>query len=138
MNIFTIGKRTATEELSLELGIELGLIKPVSNKCLYCNSSASIENNKIKHGLNSIIRCNNKNCRRRISIFKDSIVELFKLKLSSVIQLLYFYAMKLTITETSLHTNISSVAIVEWNKMIRGILVEKYDTLRENKIGGSG
>ena len=83
-----------------------------------------------------MMRCNNKKCRKRFSIFIGSIFENSKLKISEILRMIYCYAMKFTLEETILQSGIQKMAIVEWNKKLRNILVEKYNSLRLTKIGG--
>jgi hypothetical protein len=69
MNIFKLAERILTEQGSLELAYELGMLPRNSSKCAYCGCSATLEN-KLRHGVKTILRCNIKKCRKRSSILK--------------------------------------------------------------------
>jgi len=43
--------------------------------------------------------------------------------------------MKFTIEESHLHLGIHQMTIIEWNKILRNVLVEKYNSFRHSKIG---
>ena len=107
-----------------------------STKCIHCYSSLSVETRKLRRGVNSVMRCNNKKCRKRFSIFIGSIFENSKLNISEILRIMYCFAMKFTLQESKLYLGIPKMTLIEWNRKFRNALIEKYDSLRRTKIGG--
>ena len=76
---------------SLLLSREFGLISQYSSECIYCNKSMSLEGGKPRHGVRSMMCCNNKKCRKRYSIFIGSILENSKLKISEILRIINYF-----------------------------------------------
>jgi hypothetical protein len=113
MNMFEYGIRTATEEQSLQLAMEVGLVSAPSMICALCQGNMMTDRSKMRHGVFSQIRCNRRSCRRRKNIFEGTIFEKSCLKISEIMRILYCYAMKLTVESSCLHTGVSASIVVE-------------------------
>lgn len=138
IDVFDFGRRTSTESDAFDYATELGLIPTLRTNCSNCSGLLYKDNSKQRHGVNSMLRCNRKHCRKRFSIFQNTIFENSKIKISKILEILYCNALKLTISETVSHTNASRQTIVDWNEKIRTKLCEKFNQIITERIGGIG
>lgn len=138
MNIFEFGELVQSEERCYQLALANELVSPYPLCCPFCFASISRDNSKQRHGFSAIMRCNNKSCRKRISLLRNSIFEKSELTMSDMFKLFYCFSMQFTVAETRLHINLSNKTIIKWNKIFREKLSEKYDSIRREKLGGLG
>jgi hypothetical protein len=107
MNLFEIGAVTATKASSYQNEIDLELVWPPRSVCARCQTNCTIEKTKIRRGINAISRCNNKECRAR---YYSKICPIFRgarISFSTILRLVYCFALNLTLDETSLHLQLS-------------------------------
>ena len=81
--------------------------------------------------------CNKKDCRKKLSVFKNTFFENCNIMIKYCFQILYLYLRKTPITEIVDGTKQSTKTVVSWCRKLRNFLAEKI-TLKENKIGGYG
>lgn len=103
------------------------LYKPKS--CLYCSSSLYREK--------KLYRCNNRQCRKSISIFKDSFFAKNHLPCSDVMLIGYFWLCKANYTSITQMTGHSPKTVTSYMNFFRELVI---DTLQDdnNIIGGEG
>lgn len=102
------------------------LYKPLS--CSYCNSSLYREA--------KLYRCINRQCRKSISIFKDSFFAKNHIKCSDALLIGYFWLCKSTYTNIINITGHSSHTITNFMKYFRQLVINTLDN-DETIIGGS-
>jgi hypothetical protein len=84
------------------------------------------------------LRCNKKNCtRNRISIFRNTIFDLCKISVKQVLEILYYFSCRRTVSDCSETLNISKTTIISFYHLFRSsfeCFLNKYSS----KLGGSG
>ncbi len=116
------------EELAIKYIIEKGIISEFKI-CSRCKSVMKI-NYKEK-----LYRCNKASCRKKISIYKDTIFEGKKLGLNTIIQIAYGYLSRSPIQSIIDFTGCSSATITEWAYIIREKCTESL-SYESQMIGG--
>lgn len=83
-------------------------------------------------------RCSNRNCRRpKISLFKNTIFDGIKIKISEVLNILYYFSCRRTLADASETLNISKPTISSFYDLFRGSIsyfLNRYSC----KLGGQG
>jgi len=89
MNIFTISKRTESEELTLSFCKELGLVISLPFPCHGCNMLMHVERGKIRHGVDGRWRCSTRSCRKTLPLYHRSIFNNLHFPISKAVRLMY-------------------------------------------------
>jgi transposase-like protein len=97
-----------------------------------------LEKGKTRHCIEGRWRCFRRNCRASASIFENTIFNAKHLKLSTTIRLIYLFANNYSISEASVHCEISEKSCVVWFKIFRRICVAYQMSVSGFKIGGIG
>jgi hypothetical protein len=80
--VFEIGEKTETERKAFEFALELGLVSLLNRTCAF-GSRMSGYNSKSSTMLRHFCAAT-KSCRKRVSIFENSIFERSKLQISQI------------------------------------------------------
>src|SRR5438067_8354491 len=101
------------------------LHKPQS--CLYCDSSFYCERN--------LYRCNNRQCRKSISIFKDSFFSNNHLKCSDTMLIGYLWLCKSSFTSIAQMTGHSANTITSYMNSFRELVINTLED-DDHMVGG--
>jgi transposase-like protein len=115
------------EEKTIEFIFEKDLI----HKPKYCSNC----NNKEFSRYKKLFRCKNKDCKKAVSILKNSFFEKSKMQICDILLLGYLWLNKVKYTSISLMTDQSHNIIVKYIKIFRDLIIK---TLKEDDmiIGG--
>ncbi len=116
------------EEIAIKYLVEKEIIDETT-KCWRCKSTMKINYKE------RLYRCNKASCRKKISIFKDTIFEGKKLPLNILLQIAYGYLSKNPIQSIMDFTGCSANTITEWTSIIRDACTQSL-TYTTQKIGG--
>ena len=108
--------------------IEKSIIS-INKKCVKCRTEMHYDANL------KLFRCNKKNCRKNVSLLKNTIFYNSKININVVLQICYLYLIKTPKKGIMNWTGCSSNTIVYWETWTRQILAKSL-TMKENKIGG--
>lgn len=126
--------RMSEREIILEL-TNSGMINSSKN-CPTCNMTLTYIN--FLNGRHPYFRCSKRSCdRKKISIFKNSIFDAIKIKLTDVLEILYSFSCRRTLADTSETLDISKPTIISFYALFRSSITCFLDKF-SNKVGGSG
>jgi hypothetical protein len=115
------------QDACIEFLIEKDIIKK-QEKCQYCDS--------LVFKYKKFYRCKNTNCRKLVSVFKDSFFSKQHLQCSDVLTIGYYWLLKTKLIQIGTITAHSPKIIIKYIKKFRGLAI---DSLRQDDfiIGGN-
>lgn len=107
----------------------------ISNKntCRRCRIAMKLVNDSSKED-GKVWRC--PTCRSNLSIRKDSIFYASHCTIPTILELLYWWSIKLPVTQASIECGVNVNTAINYYKIFRGVCVEL--SLGGEKIGGEG
>ena len=137
MNFFEIGRRTITEESSIEFAQEINLVD-FNNRVCTCGGQMRREAGKKRHGIDSRWRCALRSCRNTQSLWAFTIFNGAHLSPSQIIQLIFLWSSRIGACKASFHIGATKRIVCVWYKLLRRICILAVSNTRNAKIGGVG
>lgn len=122
--------QTKTESDTLNCCISLDLIPINFSTCNLCGNRMILQKDRMRHGLYCELRCVNRGCRQRKSIFKNTIFENIHFPISKALHMIYLKAMNQTEKEIS---NQISLDVKTIRKFIAKVY-EKIDNINYSDV----
>ena len=108
--------------------------KNILNKIVRCNKCNFTISYYIKK---RVYRCNNYQCRKQISIFKDTFFYNLKLPINNILHILYEYLKKTPQNSVSASLNVTESTISYYYNLFRNIVhMDIIENIKNNVIGG--
>lgn len=139
MNKRKLHELTITENDAINFAIEIGLLKnfePMNCINPICNGIMNFESGKIRQKINGRFRCSKRNCRKSISVTKNSIFESNHISFKNFFDVLYCYCERKTIEESITESGLCKKTVCFWRKKFDNIIVECGSIFVSAKLGG--
>ena len=104
------------------------LIDYSSYNCKFCGSLFKLVQRSGSYSEGFHWQCDNRKCRKKISIKKGSFFELSKLSNEKIVQLTYFWVRNYPNQLASIESGISEHSIVDWFQFCRDVCVDLLDS----------
>ena len=137
MDIFQIGVICDDEASAFRFAVSLGLLNVSSVQCPRCASNMNVERGKVRHGVNALLVCVNRNCSHTRSIFKNTIFENKHQTVGSIIKVIYCWSISFAVRKAVSHCHMGSLSVCNWYKALRRLSILYYLAHFPAVLGGN-